>query len=75
MNSLDPRAKRFRAADTSLQQARNSLKGALLALQDIPHSKISAMFEAHGAINRAIVAIDDASAQLDEARMEGAREE
>lgn len=75
MNSLDPRAKRFRVADKSLEQARNSLKGALLALQDIPHSSISAMFEARGAINRAIVAIDDAGAQLDEARTEMAGEE
>ena len=40
MNSLDPRAKRFRAADKSLQQAKASLQGAQLALADLPRSNL-----------------------------------
>jgi hypothetical protein len=70
MNSLDPRAKRFRAADKSLQQARNALQGAQIALADLPRSNISALSTALEAIDKAWREIDNASALLDEARLE-----
>ncbi len=70
MNSLDPRAKRFRAADRSLQQARNSLLGVPLALQDLPRLNQSALSAALDAVNDALHSINDAAALLDEARME-----
>ena len=70
MNSLDPRAKRFRAADKSLQQARNALQGAQIALADLPRSNISALSTALEAIDKAWREIDGASASLDEARLE-----
>ncbi len=70
MNSLDPRAKRFRAADSSLQQARNALQGALLALGDIPRSKLSPTTSALDDIRRALDEIGRAAAHIDEARLE-----
>lgn len=70
MNSLDPRAKRFRAADKSLQQARNAIQGAQIALGDMPRTRISALQAAMEAINHAAQAIDNAAASLDEARIE-----
>lgn len=70
MNSLDPRAKRFRAADKSLQQARNALQGAQISLADLPRSNISALSTALEAIDKAWREIVNASASLDEARLE-----
>lgn len=70
MNSLDPRAKRLRAADRSLQQARNSLLGAQLALQDLPRTGLSPVTDALRAMEEALGRIDAASASLDEARLE-----
>ena len=70
MNSLDPRAKRFRAADKSLQQARLALQGALIALGDLPRSKVSALSNAMEAIDNAAREIDNAAALLDDARLE-----
>lgn len=70
MNSLDPRAKRFRAADRSLQQARNALQGALLALNDIPRSNLSPVTSALEDIRRALDDIGEAAARIDEARIE-----
>lgn len=69
MNSLDPRSKRFRAADRSLQQARNALNGAVLALQDIPHSNISPLAAAMDSITAALEAMDSAAGHIDEARL------
>lgn len=70
MNSLDPRAKRYRAADRSLQQARNSLLGVNLALQDLPRSNHSALSSVLDAVSDALQSIDQATALLDEARLE-----
>ena len=70
MNSLDPRAKRFRAADRSLQQARNALNGSLLALKDLPRSGLSPLTSALESIGHALTSIDEAAAKLDEARMD-----
>lgn len=70
MNSLDPRAKRFRAADKSLQQARSSLQGARLALADLPRSNQSPVAAALDAIDQAVSSIAAAAAQIDEARLE-----
>lgn len=70
LNSLDPRAKRFRAADRSLQQARNALQGALLVLQDIPRPGTSPLTTALDAIGQAVSNLDEATALLDEARMD-----
>lgn len=69
VNSLDPRAKRFRAADRSLQQARSALQGVQLALSDLPRSDISPVTGALDSVVRALAAIDDAAAQIDEARL------
>jgi hypothetical protein len=74
VNSLDPRNKRFRAADRSLQQARNALNGAVLALQDLPRSNLSAATAALASISDALADLDAASAHIDEARMEAADE-
>ena len=70
MNSLDPKARRLRGADKSLQQARNALQGAQIVLADIPHSNASPLASALEAINNAMQRIDDAAASLDDARME-----
>ena len=70
VNSLDPRAKRYRAADRSLQQARNALLGVPLALQDLPRSNQSALSSALDAVSDALQSIDQAAALLDDARME-----
>ena len=70
MNSLDPRSKRFRGADRSLQQARNALLGAQLALQDIPRSALSPVTSALESIHQALGNIDQAAAKIDEARMD-----
>ena len=70
MNSLDPRAKRFRAADKSLQQARLALQGAQIALADLPRSRGSALAAALDAIGNASREIDAAAASLDDARLE-----
>ena len=70
MNSLDPRAKRFRAADRSIQQAKGALAGAQLALQDVPRSSLSPLTASLGKLDEALVALDEAAALLDEARME-----
>lgn len=69
MNSLDPRAKRLRGADRSLQQARNSLHGAQIALQDLPRSGLSPVTSALEAIGSALEKIDEAAAALDDARL------
>jgi hypothetical protein len=69
VNSLDPRAKRFRVADKSLQQARQSLQGAVLALADLPRSRQSALQAALDTIKKADVAMQEAAALLDEARL------
>jgi len=74
MNSLDPRARRLRGADKSLQQARNALQGAQIVLADIPHSKTSPLASALQAINDAARCIDDATASLDDARLEAAED-
>jgi hypothetical protein len=70
LNSLDPRAKRLRAADRSLQQARSGLLGAQLALQDLPRTSLSPVNDALRAITTAAEQIDAAAAALDEARLE-----
>lgn len=70
MNSLDPRAKRFRAADRSLQQAKNALLGAQLALADLPRSSHSPVTGALDAIDHALSHIATAGGQLDDARLE-----
>lgn len=72
MNSLDPRGKRFRAADRSLQQARNALNGAVLALQDIPHSNVSPLAAAMDSITAALGNLDSAAEHIDEARLAAA---
>lgn len=69
VNSLDPRAKRFRVADKSLQQARQALQGAVLALSDLPRSNQSALQAAMDAVGKADAALDHAAALLDEARL------
>ena len=69
VNSLDPRAKRFRVADKSLQQARQSLQGAVLALADLPRSRQSALQAALDTIKKADVAMQEAAALLDEDRL------
>lgn len=70
MNSLDPRAKRFRAADKSLQQARNALQGAQIALADLPRSNHSPVTAALDSVNQALSNIAAAAAQIDEARLD-----
>ena len=70
VNSLDPRAKRFRAADKSLQQARLALEGAQIALADLPRSRVSALASALESIDKAAQEIDNAAASLDDARLE-----
>lgn len=70
MNSLDPRAKRLRAADRSLQQARSGLLGVQLALQDLPRTGLSPVNDALRAVTAAAEQIDAAAAALDEARLE-----
>ncbi len=71
MNSLDPKARRLRGADRSLQQARNALLGAQIALRDLPRSGLSPVTAALEAITAALEKIDDAAASLDEARLAG----
>jgi hypothetical protein len=71
VNSLDPRAKRFRVADKSLQQARQSLQGAMIALADLPRSRQSALQSALDTIEKADVAIQESAALLDDARLSG----
>jgi hypothetical protein len=70
MNSLDPRTKRFRAADKSLQQAKASLQGAQLALADLPRSNLSPVTAALDSIDHALSHIAAAGAQIDEARLD-----
>jgi prefoldin subunit 5 len=70
VNSLDPRAKRYRAADKSLQQARLALQGAQIALADLPRSQLSALTTALESIDKAGREIDNAAASLDDARLE-----
>lgn len=72
MNSLNPQAKRLRVADRSLHQARQSLQGVLIALQDLPRSQISALTEVLDATQAAIESLDLAAEKLDEARMDAA---
>jgi len=74
VNSLDPRAKRYRAADKSLQQARLALQGAQIALADLPRSNLSPVTAAIDSIDHALSNIASAAAQLDEARLEAADE-
>lgn len=69
MNSLDPRAKRFRIADKSLQQARQSLQGAMIAIADLPRSRQSALQAAVDTIEKADLAIQEAATLLDDARL------
>lgn len=70
VNSLDPRAKRFRAADKSLQQARLALQGARIALADLPRSSHSPVTASLDAIEHALSNIAAAAAQIDEARLD-----
>lgn len=70
VNSLDPRAKRFRAADKSLQQARLALQGAQIALADLPRSQHSPVTSALDSIDHALASIATAAAQIDEARLD-----
>jgi hypothetical protein len=70
VNPLDPRAKRFRAADRSLRQARQALAGARLVLQDIPHANNSPLAGALVSIDATALKLDEAAALLDEARAE-----
>jgi len=70
VNSLDPRAKRFRAADKCLQQAKLALQGTRIALADLPGSRHSALFAALESIDNASREIDTAAASLDDARLE-----
>ena len=74
VNSLDPRAKRFRAADKSLQQARLALQGAQIALADLPRSNLSPVTAALDSINHAVSNIAAAAAQIDEARLDDSEE-
>ncbi len=74
VNSLDPRAKRFRAADKSLQQARLALQGAQIALGDLPRSNHSPVTSALESIDQALTNIDSAAAQIDEARLDDSEE-
>jgi hypothetical protein len=69
VNSLDPRAKRFRAADKSLQQARLALQGAQIAMADLPRSNQSPITAALDSIDHALSNIDEAAARIDEARL------
>jgi len=70
VNSLDPRAKRFRAADKSLQQAKNALQGAHIALADLPRSNLSPVTAALDSIDHALSSIAAAAGQIDEARLQ-----
>jgi hypothetical protein len=74
VSSLDPRAKRFRAADRSLNQARLALQGARLALDDLPRSRHSALAGALESMDKAAREIDNAAASLDDARLESTEE-
>ena len=74
VNSLDPRAKRFRAADKSLQQARLALQGAQIALADLPRSSHSPVTGALDAIGHALSAVSAAAEQIDEARLDDSEE-
>ena len=69
MNSLDPRAKRFRAADKSLQQARLALQGAQIALADLPQHNLSPVTGALASIEEAIANMSEAAEKIDEARL------
>jgi hypothetical protein len=69
VNSLDPRAKRFRAADRSLHQARQALQGARIALVDLPRSNLSPVTAALDSLDHALSHIAAAAAQIDEARL------
>ena len=75
VNFLDPRAKRFRAADRSLQQARSALQGVQLVLSDMPRSDSSPVTSALDAVARALDAIEDAAGQIDEARLTAAADD
>lgn len=70
VNSLDPRAKRFRAADKSLQQARVALQGAQIALAGLPRSNHSPVTGALDSIDHAVSNIAAAAARIDEARLD-----
>lgn len=70
MNSLDPRAKRFRAADKSLQQARLALQGAQIALANLPRSGHSPVTGALDSIDHALANIAAAASRIDEARLD-----
>jgi hypothetical protein len=74
VNSLDPRAKRFRAADKSLQQARLALQGAQIALADLPRSNHSPVTAALDSIDHAVSSIAAAAARIDEARLDDSDE-
>ena len=74
VNSLDPRAKRFRAADKSLQQARLALQGAQIALGDLPRSAHSPVTAALDSIDHALSNIAAAAVQVDEARLDDSEE-
>ena len=74
MNSLDPRAKRYRAADKSLQQARLSLQGAQIALADLPRSNLSPVTAALDSIDHALSNISAAAGRIDEARLDDSEE-
>lgn len=74
MSSLDPRAKRFRAADRSLQQAKNALLGARIALADLPRSNHSPVTAALDSIDHALSHLARAGGQIDEARLDDSEE-
>lgn len=70
MNSLDPTAKRLRVADRSLQQARNALLGAQLALDALPRTGLSPLNDALSSIASALRDLEEAGAAIDRARLE-----
>jgi hypothetical protein len=64
MNSLDPRAKRIRATQRSLDQARNSLAGIPLVVGPLARSTLSPATDLLRAVERALESIADAERSL-----------
>lgn len=75
MNSLDPRAKRLRVAERSLQQARHALQGVLLALQDLPRSRASALTEALDTTQVALETLSTIAQKIEEVRWEASTDD
>jgi hypothetical protein len=70
LNSLDPTAKRLRVADRSLQQARNAVLGAQLALDALPRTGLSPLNDALASMAAALRNLDEAAAAIDQTRLE-----